>query len=136
MRCSDEYEHNRGDDEPHRGSQAHHSQGGPESQLPGGQDKPIDFGAHKMRHVRLQFPDLLLQEAERFGWGWLLLAGRRMGRAPFVSIVLLTHQSRVVSTTTRLDYSEKCCLKPHVGQARASSVPFSIGRCSKGVDPL
>jgi hypothetical protein len=56
----DEDKHNRGNHEPHRGSQAHHSQDSPESQLPGRQDKPIDFGADKMRQVRLQFPDLLL----------------------------------------------------------------------------
>jgi len=56
----DEDEHNRGDDQPHRGSQTHDPQGGPESKLPGGQDQPIDFGADKMRQVRLQFPHLLL----------------------------------------------------------------------------
>jgi hypothetical protein len=32
----DEDEHNRGDYQPHRSSQAHYPQGGPESKLPGG----------------------------------------------------------------------------------------------------
>ena len=77
MRRSDEYKNNRGNDEPHHCSQAQHAQGNPESQLSGREDKPIDFGADKMCHIGLQLAQLLLQTVERFGWRWLLLAGRR-----------------------------------------------------------
>jgi hypothetical protein len=51
--CPEEYEHNRGDHQPHRSNQADYSQGGPESKLPSGQDQSINFGTHKMRQVCL-----------------------------------------------------------------------------------
>jgi hypothetical protein len=58
-----------GDDQPGQGNQAHHPQSSPHGKLPGRQPEPVDFGAHKMREVRLQFPDELLQAAERLRRG-------------------------------------------------------------------
>jgi len=78
MRCSNEYENSRSDDKSHPCSQAHHAQDNPESQLSGREDKPVNFGADKMRHIRLQLAKLLLEAVQCFGWRWLLLAGRRM----------------------------------------------------------
>ena len=78
MRCPNEYENSRSDDKSHPYNQAHQAQDNPESQLSGREDKPINFGADKMRRVCLQLAKLLLEAVQCFGWRWLLRAGCRM----------------------------------------------------------
>ena len=86
--CSDEDEHNCGDHEPHHRNQAHHSKAAQRASCRADQDKPVNFGAHKMRHVRLQFTDLLLEAAER----WLGMApARRASHTPVLRCVHSAH---------------------------------------------